>query len=172
LGKLSAEECCCIVADSINWAIKQTPNYKVVLVVENTAGQGNVVGRNIQELGWILDKVKQKKRIGFCIDTAHLFASGVDIRTSEQVSRFIDEFDRIIGLEFLRAFHINDSKAKLGAHRDLHENIGKGEIGLECFKAIMNEERLFGIPLILETPESESGWESEISLLFQFKQNS
>jgi apurinic endonuclease APN1 len=167
LGKCTAEECCATVAESINWAVEQTKEFKVVLVVENTAGQGNVVGKNLQELRWILDRVENKARIGFCIDTAHLFASGVDIRTTLQFSDFLDEFDQTIGLKYLRAMHLNDSKAKLGTRRDLHENIGNGEIGLECFRAIMKETRLKGIPLILETPESESGWSSEIDLLFK-----
>ncbi|KIH42811.1 endonuclease 4 domain protein, partial [Ancylostoma duodenale] len=99
--------------------------------------------------------VRNKDRVGVCIDTCHIFAAGYDIRTKEAYNATMEKFDRIIGLKYLKAFHLNDSKGPVGCRVDRHENIGRGKIGKSGFKCIMDDERLDGIPLILETPEGD-----------------
>lgn len=155
------------VSDSINMAHSKTS--KVIVVVENMSGQGNIVGSKFEELASIIDLVKDKTRIGICLDTCHLFAAGYDIRTVNKFDNVMKDFDRIIGLKYLKAIHLNDSKEGLGDHKDRHENIGKGKLGLECFKFIMNDDRFNDIPMILETPVSDSQpeiYQSEIELLY------
>lgn len=121
------------------------------LIVENTAGQGAVVGERFEELAHILEGVGHGE-LGICLDTAHMFASGYDIRTAPGLGATLDEFDRKVGLPRLRLLHCNDSKAGLGERKDRHEHIGKGKIGLEGFRALVNEPRLAGIDLVVETP--------------------
>jgi AP endonuclease-1 len=130
------------------------------------AGAGNVIGGKFEDLRDIIAKVKDKDRVGVCLDTCHLFAAGHDIRTQESYDKVMSNFDRIIGRKYLVALHINDSKAPLASKRDLHQNIGLGFLGLEPFRLIMNDERLEGLPLILETPmEEEKTWAEEVKLL-------
>ncbi|KAG4305742.1 hypothetical protein PORY_000652 [Pneumocystis oryctolagi] len=140
------------LTDCINRAHKEVND--VVLVIENMAGQGNTLGNSFEELATILDKVEDKSRIGICLDTCHLFASGYDIRTKESYDNVMDEFQNKIGFKYLAGVHLNDSKTPLGSKRDLHANIGCGYIGLEAFRVLINDKRMQGIPLILETPSS------------------
>jgi len=163
LGKVSEEECLKIVADSLNEAISRTRG--VVLVIENTAGQGNNVGYRFEHLARIIELVEEKERIGVCLDTCHMFAAGYDIRTREAYEMTMREFDEVVGFEYLKGMHLNDSKSDLGSRVDRHHSIGKGKIGLEAFKFIMNDGRLNGIPLILETIDP-SIWKEEIELLY------
>ncbi|ODQ68520.1 major apurinic/apyrimidinic endonuclease [Nadsonia fulvescens var. elongata DSM 6958] len=138
------------IAEAINEAINQTTFVKVVL--ENMAGHGNIIGSKLEELAEVIEQVKNKDRVGVCIDTCHTFAAGYDIRTEDKFVEFWNDFDTTIGYKYLSGIHLNDSKAPLGSNRDLHQNIGLGFLGLESFRLIMNKSELQNIPLILETP--------------------
>lgn len=135
-----------------------------ILLIETTAGQGTNVGYKFEHLNYIIKNVKDKISIGVCLDTCHVFSAGYDIRTYKDWENTILEFSNIIGLEYLHAFHLNDSKNDLGSKKDRHENIGKGKIGYECFEFIMKEKKFKNMPKILETPD-ENLWEEEIKLL-------
>jgi len=163
MGKVSEEECLKIVADSVNEALSRTKD--VILVIENTAGQGTSVGYRFEHLAKIIELVEDKERIGVCLDTCHMFAAGYDIRTEEAYLKTMEEFDAIVGFKYLKGMHLNDAKSTLGSRVDRHHSIGKGNIGLEAFRLIMNDERLDGIPLILETIDP-SIWKEEIELLY------
>lgn len=138
------------------------------LLVETTAGQGSTVGASFEEIAFIIQRVKKHVPVGVCIDTCHIFAAGYDIRTKEGLEKVLGEFDRIIGLEFLKAMHLNDSQKGLGARVDRHMAIGEGELGLDCFQAIMQEPRLAALPKYLETPDGPAVWKKEIELLRSF----
>jgi deoxyribonuclease-4 len=166
LRKISEEECLDLISENINKALKETEY--AVLVLETTAGQGSNLGYKFEHLAYIIDKVYDKERIGVCIDTAHIFAAGYDIRTKEAYEKTMKEFDEIIGFKYLKGMHINDSKAKFASRVDRHHSLGKGEIGLDAFKFIMQDERINGIPLVLETIEPEI-WADEIKLLKSFE---
>ncbi|WP_163328341.1 deoxyribonuclease IV [Desulfurobacterium thermolithotrophum] len=163
LGKVSEKECLRIIADSINEILDRTK--KVILVLENTAGQGNNVGYRFEHLAEIIDLVKDKSRIGVCLDTCHMFAAGYDIRTKEAYEKTMKEFEDIVSFKYLKGMHLNDAKSQLGSRVDRHHSIGKGYIGLDAFKFIMNDKRLDNIPLILETP-NKLIWPEEIKLLY------
>jgi len=139
------------IADGINEVLRHAPGSASILL-ENTAGQGNTLGCDLQQLRHIIEHVKDKKRIGVCIDTCHAFAAGYDLRTPSTYAAFWDYFDNVIGASALKALHLNDSKKELGSHVDRHANIGEGQIGLEGFGLLMNDPRLYTIPKILETP--------------------
>jgi len=138
------------IASSINRAHAQTSS--VVTLLENMAAGGNVLGTTFQELSDMIDLVTDKSRVGVCLDTCHAFAAGYDLRSPEAFSATMDEFDRIVGIKYLRAVHVNDSKAPFSSHRDLHANIGTGFLGLRAFHNLVNDSRFEGLPLILETP--------------------
>ena len=128
------------------------------------AGKGSEVGRNFEEIAQIIDKVNFKEKIGVCMDTCHVSDGGYDIINN--LDGVLDEFDHIIGLDKLKAMHINDSKNPPGAHKDRHEVIGGGYIGLEAIKNVINHPKLSGLPCILETPQDTlSGYGEEIALL-------
>ena len=149
-GKISVEESVKRIATGINLAHAETEG--VTAVIENMCCQGSTVGGKFEELRDIINMVDDKSRVGVCLDTCHAFAAGNDLRTKEGYERMMSEFDETIGLEFLKAIHLNDSVGDVGCHLDRHENIGKGKIGLQAFKYVMNDPRLRGIPMILETP--------------------
>ena len=138
------------------------------LLLETTAGQGSCVGASFEELAYIIERVKGEIPIGVCIDTCHIFAAGYDIRTKSALDATLDEFNRTVGLEYLNAMHINDSVKDLGSRVDRHADLGKGLIGIECFKAIMQDARLKHIPKYLETPGMAPVWKQEIELLRSF----
>lgn len=161
--RISEEECLNLILESINLALDKTEN--VTAVIENTAGQGGSVGYRFEHLAFLIDGVVDKSRVGVCLDTCHTFASGYDIRTAEDYENTMKQFGEIVGFKFLKGMHVNDSKALFGSRVDRHHSIGKGEIGLEAFKLIMNDPRLEEIPLILETID-ESLWAEEIKLLY------
>lgn len=152
------------LANYLNKALKETTFVKIVL--ENMAGTGNLVGSNLQDLHDVIELIEDKTRIGVCIDTCHTYAAGYDISTKESFDKFWKLFDETIGLKYLSAIHLNDSKAPLGANRDLHELLGEGFLGLEVFRLIAHSEHLENIPIILETPQpKEDGYGQEIKLL-------
>ena len=158
-------ECLDVIAESMNLAIEATKGSDVVLVIENTAGQGSNLGYKFEHLGYIIDKIEDKSRVGVCLDTCHTFTGGYDLRTHEAYDKTMDDFEKIVGFEYLKGMHINDSKVKFASRVDRHQSIGKGEIGLDAFKFIMNDERMDNIPLVLETID-ESIWKEEIELLY------
>ena len=160
------EKCLDTIAESINIALDKTSG--VSAVIENTAGQGSNLGWKFEHIAHIIDKVEDKSRVGVCIDTCHMFTAGYDIRTREAYDKTWSEFDAIIGFEYLMGMHLNDSKPPLGSHVDRHHSLGKGEIGLDAFRFIMNDERMDDIPLVLETID-ESIWKDEIELLYSFE---
>jgi deoxyribonuclease-4 len=166
LRKISEEECLDLISDSLNKAIKETDS--CIFVIETTAGQGSNLGYKFEHLAYIIDKVKDKERIGVCIDTAHIFAAGYDIRTKKAYEETMQEFDEIVGFKYLKGMHINDSKAKFASRVDRHHSLGKGEIGIDAFKFIMQDTRIDNIPLILETIEPKI-WAEEIKLLKSFE---
>jgi deoxyribonuclease IV len=143
------------VGDGLNRCHIATQGYKTLTLLEGTAGQGSALGRTFEELGAILDLIHEPERVGFCLDTCHLFAAGYDLRTPETYAATIDQFDRLLGLDRLKCFHFNDSKKGLGEHVDRHDHIGVGQLGLEPFRLILRDSRLDGVPKILETPKSE-----------------
>ncbi|MFA6456323.1 MAG: deoxyribonuclease IV [Bacteroidota bacterium] len=143
------------ICDSLNHAHDQTKGFAVKSVLEATAGQGTNVGYKFEHLRAIIDGVDAPERMAVCIDTCHIFAAGYDIATEQGYEETFKQFDAIVGLDRLVAFHINDSKKGLGSHVDRHEHIGKGAIGLEGFRLLMNDERFAHIPKILETPKSD-----------------
>ncbi|HWR01726.1 MAG TPA: deoxyribonuclease IV [Chlorobaculum sp.] len=165
LNLVGEEECLRLIAESVNLSLEATQG--VTAVIENTAGQGSNLGCRFEHLAMIVDLVEDKTRIGVCLDTCHLFASGYDIRTPEAFEAMLAEFDRIVGLRYLRGMHLNDAKQPLGSRVDRHACIGKGTIGIDAFANIMRHPALEEIPLILETPDSE-GWAEEIRMLYGF----
>ena len=163
LKEISEEECLSRIAESINIALDKTKG--VIAVIENTAGQGSNVGYKFEQLRLIIDKVNDKSRVGVCIDTCHAYTSGYDLKTAEGFKKTFEIFSEVVGFGFLKGMHLNDSKKDLGTRVDRHDNIGKGFLGDDLFRMIVNDTRFDDIPLILETPE-ESLWEEEIKKLY------
>ena len=163
LKQISEEACLELISASMNEVLRQTSG--VSLVVENTAGQGSNMGYKMEHLGYLMDNSIDKERVGVCIDTCHLFTSGYDIRSEESYRQTMDKFATIVGFRHLKGMHLNDSKPDLGARVDRHDSIGKGKLGLEPFRFIMNDERMDDIPLVLETID-DSIWAEEITLLY------
>ena len=167
LKEIDETQCLKLIAESINMALDATKG--VTAVIENTAGQGTNLGHRFEQLASLVDQVADKTRVGVCLDTCHLFASGYDLQTTEAAEFTFSEFDRIVGLKYLRGMHLNDAMQALGSRVDRHAGIGKGTIGMEVFSCIMNTPAFEEIPLILETPDSDA-WSSEISLLYTLEQ--
>jgi deoxyribonuclease IV len=163
LNKISPAECLTRIAGSVNISLEKTKG--VTAVIENTAGQGTNVGYAFAQLAEIIDQVEDKTRVGVCIDTCHAYTAGYDIRTLEGFNSMFEEFDKIVGLKYLKGIHLNDSKKELNSHVDRHDNIGKGLMGMEIFNVLMNDIRFDNMPIILETPD-ESLWADEIKLLY------
>ena len=143
---------------------------KTRLLLETTAGQGTSVGHQFEQIGAILSQVHKKIPVGVCIDTCHIFAAGYDIRTEDGWEKALKEFDQKIGLKHLYAFHLNDSQKGLGSRVDRHACLGQGEIGLECFRYLMQSDKTAHLPKYLETPEGPASWKKEIALLRKYAQ--
>ncbi len=165
LKQISEDECMARISEAMNITLDKTSG--VSLVLENTAGQGSNLGWKFEHLAQIIDKIEDKSRVGVCIDTCHMFTAGYDIRTREAYDITMAQFENIVGFQYLKGMHINDSKPELGSHVDRHDSLGKGKIGLDAFRFIMNDERMDDIPLILETID-ETIWADEIKLLYSF----
>ena len=163
LGQIDTGECLRLIAESINITLDKTSG--VTAVIENTAGQGSNLGFDFAQIARIIELVEDKSRVGVCIDTCHAYSAGYDLKTAEGYERTWQEFDQVIGLKYLRGMHLNDDKRELASRIDRHEQIGRGTLGQEAFTRLMNDERLDGIPLILETPDP-SLWAGEISWLY------
>lgn len=162
--------CLDVIAESMNRAIEATKDTNVKLVIENTAGQGSNLGYKFEHLGYIIERIEDKSRVGVCLDTCHTFTAGYDLRTREAYDKTMGAFDRIVGSKYLMGMHLNDSKPKLGSRVDRHDSLGKGEIGWDAFRFIMNDSRMDDIPLILETID-ESIWAEEIKALYALIEN-
>ena len=162
LKEVSEDECIKLIAEAINIAHKRVPN--IVVVLENTAGQGTNMGYKFEHIRDIIELVEDKKRIGVCIDTCHTIAAGYPLSTKEEYEQTMEAFEKIIGFKYLKGVHLNDSKFGVGSKKDRHDSIGSGVIGMDFFKIFMNDERFLNIPIILETID-ETIWKEEISLL-------
>lgn len=152
------------IARSLDAVHRRCPGYQVQVALEITAGQGTTLGHRFEHIRRILDSVKMSERLRVCFDTQHAFAAGYDIRTREGYERTFAEFDEKVGIELLAAFHLNDSKKELDCRVDRHEFIGKGRIGPEAFRLLVNDERFFGLPMCLETPKGKDLAEDRESL--------
>ena len=143
------------IIKSLNELFDKTPDFKTLVLLETTAGQGTAIGYTFEHLAEIMDGIENKKRIGVCLDTCHIFAAGYELRDKEGYEKTWKSFDSIVGLKNLKAIHLNDSKKEFASRRDRHEHIGKGRIGKEGFILLMNDKRLRKIPMILETPKAD-----------------
>ena len=150
-----------LIAELLNDII--SPEQTTTVLLETMAGKGSEIGGNFHELRAIIDKVKHSEKLGVCLDTCHVFDAGYDIK--ENLDAVLSEFDEIVGLSKLRAIHLNDSLHGYKSHKDRHEKIGKGHLGLETFSAIINHEKLSHLPFYLETPNEIDGYAEEIALL-------
>jgi len=153
------------IAESMDWARKEFGSGDVHQVLEITAGQGSVLGHSFEQLARILDMVEDQKSAGVCFDTCHAYAAGYDIKTPKGYRTTFDHFEDVLGIDRLKAMHLNDSKGKQGSRLDRHEQIGKGYLGLDCFKNIMNDERWKETPMVLETPEGDKRYKQELKIL-------
>ena len=151
-----------LICEGLNEVLE--PGQRTTVLLETMAGKGTEVGRSFEELARIIEGVEHDELLGVCLDTCHVADAGYDI--VRDLDGVLDEFDRVIGLSRLRALHLNDSKNPLGSHKDRHERIGEGTLGLETFRAVVTNARLAGLPMVLETPQDGlEGWAREIALL-------
>jgi deoxyribonuclease-4 len=162
LKRISEDECLRRVAESLNVALDKTKG--ITAVIENTAGQGTNIGFRFEHLARIIELVDDKVRVGVCIDTCHGWAAGYDFLSKEGYEKTWQEFDRTVGIDYLRGIHLNDAKKELGSKVDRHASLGEGRIGKEPFARMMRDERFNEIPIILETPNPEI-WPEEIEWL-------
>jgi deoxyribonuclease IV len=142
------------IARSLDQIHAAIPNHRVVTLLETAAGQGSCVGCTFEELGRMLELVDDRRRVGICFDTCHVFAAGYDIRTASGYEATMDDLERHVGADAVGAFHLNDSKKGLGSRVDRHQHIGEGEIGLDAFAFLLNDERFRAIPKVIETPKT------------------
>ena len=160
--KQGADEGIRLICEGLNEVLE--PGQRTCVLLETMAGKGTEVGRSFEELARIIDGVAHDELLGVCLDTCHVADAGYDV--VGDLSGVLDEFDRVVGLERLRALHLNDSKNPLGSHRDRHERIGRGTLGLGTFRAVVTNPRLSRLPMVLETPQDGlEGWAAEIALL-------
>jgi deoxyribonuclease-4 len=143
------------VAEGLGEVHAATPGFSTQILLETTAGQGDSLGHTFEQLARVIGLTEQGERLGVCLDTCHVFAAGYELRTEEGYGATMEAFDQALGLERLKALHLNDSKGDLGERKDRHEHIGKGHIGLEGFRNVVNDPRLAGLPGLLETPKGE-----------------
>ncbi len=150
-----------LIAGMLNRCL--TEDQEVIVLLETMAGKGTEVGRNFEELAQIIDLVEVKSKIGVCWDTCHLYDAGYDL--VNDLDGVVGEFDRVVGLDKLKAIHLNDSKNPFKSHKDRHEKLGEGSLGLDAFKRIVNHPKLKDLPFYLETPNEVEGYEKEIAIL-------
>ena len=164
LRVIPTEECLKLIAAEVKSVLAETEG--VCAVIENTAGQGSNVGSPFEELAQLIELIGEPDRVGVCLDTCHAYAAGYDLKDS--YDSVMDRFGSLIGFDMLKGMHLNDSKSVLNGHLDRHHSIGKGELGIETFRRVMNDPRLDGIPMVLETID-ETIWAEEIRLLYSLK---
>ncbi|MBX6753027.1 MAG: deoxyribonuclease IV [Thermorudis peleae] len=154
-GTSSLEEGIRRIAEALNRVHAELPGYRVVTLLETTAGQGTTIGARFEELAAITERIREPERIAYCFDTCHVFAAGYELTTPDGYAQTMAEFDNVLGLDRLRVFHLNDSKRERGSRVDRHEHIGKGKIGLEGFRQLVNDPRFQHHPALLETEKSQ-----------------
>jgi deoxyribonuclease-4 len=140
------------IIDAVNMIFEEVPHRHTLLLFENMAGQGSALGSTLEDLAYLYDHIQHKSRIGFCVDLCHTFTAGYAINTEQGYKQFWHDFDKTIGLQHLKALHMNDSQKDLGSHVDRHAHIGEGKLGLETFQRIMHDKRFAALPKVLETP--------------------
>ena len=143
------------VAQALGEVHAGTPGFRTRILLETTAGQGTSLGCRFEHLAWLMEHTPEGERLGVCLDTCHVFTAGYELRTTAGYAATMEAFDRVIGLKRLHAIHLNDCKGNLGSRKDRHEHIGKGNIGLEGFRHVVNDSRLAGLPALLETPKGD-----------------
>lgn len=153
------------ISESMDWARSEFGSGDVQLLLELTAGQGSVLGYSFEQLARIISYLDDQKNVGVCFDTAHAYGAGYDVKTKKGYEKTFNLFDEIVGIGYLKAMHINDSKVKLGSGIDRHEQIGKGFIGVDGFRNFVNDDRWNGIPMVLETPQGDKMYKKELKLL-------
>jgi deoxyribonuclease-4 len=151
----SEEEALDRIVQGINETHRRTPNARAQLWLEATAGQGSCLGCQFEHLGYIIDEVDESERLGVCIDTCHIFAAGYPIGSAKEFNATFKKLDEVVGLDRIRAFHVNDSKKPLGSRVDRHHHIGEGLIGLEPFRMLLNDKRFAHLPMYLETKKEQ-----------------
>jgi len=144
-----------LIADGLDLLLRERRRGRTMVILEHTAGQGTSLGATFEQLATIIGLMKASRRVGVCLDTCHLLASGYDIASPEGYARTFKDFGRIVGFDRLKAFHMNDSKRPLGSRVDRHTHIGEGCVGLDAFGRIVNDRRFEGLPMLLETPKSQ-----------------
>ena len=164
----TVEQCLDTIVESLLTLEKLIHEGHTRLLIESTAGQGSSVGHKFEHLGYLVEKLHRKIKIGVCVDTCHMFAAGYDVSSKKGWDATLAEFDRQIGLQHLYALHVNDSIKPLGSRVDRHACLGEGEIGIAGFKAMMQHPALYELPKYLETPEGPETWKKEIQLLRKF----
>jgi deoxyribonuclease-4 len=155
---------CARVATALDRVFTRTPAPRCGVLLENTAGQGNTLGAGPEELAEMLRHAGHDERVGLCFDTCHALAAGHDLRDAASYARTMGHFDRVIGLKRLKGIHLNDSQTDLGSRRDRHAHIGQGKLGLEAFRAVLNDERFQDVPMVLETPKADDLAEDRMNL--------
>ena len=154
-----------LLSESLNLLFEQTAGGEVMVLLETTAGQGSNLGYTFEHLRRTIDSSKYPERLGVCLDTCHIFVAGYDIRTEDAYQKTFEEFDRIIGLDRLRAFHLNDAKAGYQSRKDRHEHIGEGNLGELPFKLLLNDSRFADVPMVIETPKMEEMHGTNLAML-------
>lgn len=167
LRKIDEAHCIRLISDSINMALEKTEG--VTAVIENTAGQGSNIGHRFEQIAAIIEGVEDKSRIGVCLDTCHTFAAGYDLSNAAGCAQTFERFDQLIGLDYLKAMHLNGSKTPLGSRVDRHHSLQQGEMGTAAFEFIMNHPATDEIPMVLETID-DSIWKDEIRWLYSLEQ--
>ena len=152
------------IAESIDWLHRRTKGFKMKILLETTSGQGTNLGYRFEHFSAIMDMVEDASRLGFCFDTCHVFTAGYDLRTRDAYEKTMEEFDRVIGLARLNVFHLNDAKNDVGSRIDRHQHIGKGKLGLDTFRFLLNDPRFVNLPKILETPKGKDMTEDKMNL--------
>jgi len=143
------------IAQRLDEIVRNTSGFRCRMALEITAGQGNALGYRLEHLSWLMENVSDEKRFGTCLDTAHLYAAGYNVKTREGYEETVAQVEKLLGTKRVLGLHLNDSKVPLGKRVDRHEHLGLGEIGLDCFKWIIQDQRWSSIPKVLETPKSE-----------------
>jgi deoxyribonuclease-4 len=152
------------IAEAVTSCLERAPG-DAMLLLETTAGAGTSIGNTFEQFGAVFDMADRPERLGFCLDTCHIFAAGYDISTPAGIDAALEELDRYIGLDRLKTIHLNDSRGDCGSHLDRHEHIGQGKIGLESFAYIVNKDVLRGLPAIIELPHELDGAPDDLALL-------
>jgi deoxyribonuclease IV len=153
------------IAESINWVLQRLENDTVLFLLETTAGQGSNLGYRFEQLQQIMERIAPSGRIGICVDTCHIFAAGYDLRDEQTYEQTVERLQAVVGLDTIKAFHLNDCKSEFGSRVDRHERIGKGKIGLHVFRLLINDPRWRNRPGFLEVPGGDEAFKQDIAIL-------